>query len=469
MPQIIDHAQPALEFLPHDLNLTIWRGVRFLLPFWLRTQLAIADIQCENVETLARAYQDFQQGKSRLLIAFRHPSTTDPFTMAHLVWKELPKVARRAGIPLKAPIHSHFLYDRGVALWAGNIVNWLFPRIGGSSIFRGKADREGLKAARQLLTDSWIPLSIAPEGATNDHSELVSPLEPGVAQLGFWAQDDLIKNQRPEWVQIVPISLRYEYIHPPWDAIERLLGELEADFNLSVSPPTLGLLADPRLDALYGRLLTVGSHFLELVEAFYQRNYGIVFPAEMDSDAEVTPQTTNQILINRLKQGIDQVLQVSENFFGLKPNGDYIDRCRRLEQAAWARIFIDDLEQLSPVERGLADWQALEASLRLAHMQLAERLICLTDDYILTKPSSDRFAEVVLILWRISVWLKGESPHKPPNLGLKRAKITVCEPIPLQDYWAQYKIDRRSARKTVQVVTQTLKERFEAVIQSESA
>ena len=462
MPQIIDRAQPALHFAPHDLNWMVCRGVRFLLPFWLRTQLAIADIQSENVETLAQHYQDFQQGKSRILIAFRHPTTIDPFTMGHLVWKQLPKVARQSGIKLKAPVHSHFLYDRGVALWAGNIVNWLFPKVGGSSIFRGKPDREGLKAARKLLTQSTVPLSIAPEGATNDHSELVAPLEPGVAQLSFWAQEDLIKANRSESVYIIPVSLRYEYIHPPWRQLEDLLGQLEVDVKLSPSSNPAGLLSDPEADVLYGRLLRVGTTFLDQVEASYSERYGHQF-APMDHAG-----SDNQVLLARLHRGLDQVLQVSEEFFDVKPRGSFNDRCRKLEQAAWDCIFIDDIETLSPLERGLADWRSAEASLRLAHMRLAERLIGLTDDYILEKPSADRFAEVILILWRISAWLKGESPHKPPSLGLKRAKIVVCDPIAIQDYWAQYKCDRRSARKTVQAVTQLLTERYEAVIQSKS-
>lgn len=464
MPQIIDRAQPALHFVPHDLKWNVFRAVRFLLPFWLRTKLSIAQIQTENVETLAQHYQDFQQGQSRILIAFRHPSTLDPFTMAHLVWKELPKVARQSGIQLKAPVHSHFLYDRGVALWAGNIVNWLFPKLGGSSIFRGKPDREGLKAARQLLTQSRVPLAIAPEGATNDHSELVAPLEPGVAQLAFWAQGDLIKANRPEWVHIIPVSLRYEYLQPPWSQLEDLLGQLESDLNLETSFEPTGQLADARADKLYGRLLRIGTKCLDQVEDFYTKSYGRRF--EPIEGTETDPD--NRKILMRLHRVLDQVLQVSEDFFSVKPQGSFNDRCRKLEQAAWDCIFIEGIEKLSPIERGFADWRSAEASLRLAHMRLAERLLGLTDDYILAKPSADRFAEVILILWRISAWLKGKSPHKPPKLGLKRARIVVCEPIAIQDYWAQYQCDRRSAKKTVLEVTQMLQGRFESVIQSET-
>ena len=456
MPPIIDRAQPALHFLPHDLNLTVCRGVKFLLPFWLRTQLSIGEVKTENLEILAKHYQDFQQGKSRILIAFRHPSTADPFTMSNLIWRLLPKAAKESGYPLKEPVRSHFLYDRGVALWAGEIVNWLFPKVGGSSIFRGKPDREGLKAARKILTDGDYPLAIAPEGATNDLSELVGPLEPGLAQLGFWAQDDLIKANRPEKVQIIPLSIKYEYMDPPWKEIEGILDGLEADVNLSEPAQPAGVLTDPGLDLLYGRLLRVGAAFLDVVEAFYSKGYGKTFDVKIDESL-----TPNQQLWQRLSHTLDQILQVSEEFFDMKPKGDFCDRCRKLEQAAWNCIFIENLDSLNSVERGLADWLASEASLRLSHMRLAERVICLGEDYIARKPSADRFAEVLLLVWRISAWLKGESPHKPPSLGLKRTRIVVGEAIPLEGYWNQYKQDRRSARKTVQEVTDVIQQKLD--------
>jgi len=38
---------------------------------------------------------------------------------------------------------------------------------------------------RDLFANGKLPMTVAPEGATNGHSEIVSPLERGVAQLGF--------------------------------------------------------------------------------------------------------------------------------------------------------------------------------------------------------------------------------------------------------------------------------------------
>jgi 1-acyl-sn-glycerol-3-phosphate acyltransferase len=463
LPPILEQAQPALGFIPPSLSPWTLGGIKTILPLWLKHKLAIATIEPQNVERLAQLYQEFQQGKVRLLLAFRHPSTSDPFTMAYLVWNVLPKIARQHGIRLKPPFHSHFLYDRGIPLWAGGFVSWLFPRLGGSSILRGKADREGLRSARDLLVNGRFPLAVAPEGATNDHSELMNPLEPGVAQLGFWCAEDLAKAGRQETVWIVPISLKYSYLTPPWAKLDQLLDQLELDAGISPQADLkpMGLLTDPALDLRYARLLRIGEACLTQVEGFYRQSYHQPIPEELPmSDGAAR----NQQLLKRLHNNLDRVLQVAEDFFGITPRGSFMDRCRKLEQSAWDRMYRDDLDQLTPLQRGLANWNAAEASLRLGHMRLAERLTCITSDYILSKPSGDRFAEVILILWRISTWIKGESPHSPPHLGKCRAEITVGEAISVSDRMADYTQDRRRARQAVQELTQTLQTHLEAML-----
>lgn len=73
-------------------------------------------------------------------------------------------------------------------------------------------------------------------------------------------------------------------------------------------------------------------------------------------------------MANRLQVVLDRSLRAAEQFFGLESEGNIIDRCRRLEAASWDDIYrkdLPDLQTLSPLERGLADWIAEEASLRV--------------------------------------------------------------------------------------------------------
>ncbi len=431
----------------------------------MRYKLSIASIHTENGETLVDLYQQFQAGKIRMLLAFRHPGTSDPFVMAHLLWYAVPQAAKRIGVKFKEPVRSYFMYDRGIPLWAGEFVSWLFPRLGGTSIFRGKADRKGLRAARDLLTNGPIPLSVAPEGGTNEHSEMVAPLEPGVAQLGFWCVDDLQKANRPESVYIVPIGIQYSYINLAWSRLEDLLSEMEISAGVSpdVVVPT-GLIPAPQADALYGRLLRLSDCVLDVMEQFYSRYYHRTFPEIDPIEPEAKGCQRNQYLSARLKSRLEIALQVAEEYFGQQPKGSLSDRCRQLEQAGWNRIHRDDVDQLSPLEQGLADWLAEEASMQLSHMRVVERLSSITGHYILQKPTVDRFAEVLLIVWKIIENLKGGDPHTPPDLGLKSLRITVDQPLSVSERWPIYKKDRRHARQAIDELTQEIQDSLKGMI-----
>ncbi len=466
MPQFVSRAQPPLAFIPQSLTPWVIETVRFLLPLWMPWKLSITAVEAENLEVLVKLYQEFQAGDTRFLLAFRHPSTKDPFAMSNMLWRLVPKEASKSGIRFKMPTYSHFIYDRGIPLWAGQFVTWLFPRLGGTPILRGKADRMGLRAARDLFANSPYPIAVAPEGGTNEHSEIVSPLEPGVAQLGFWCIEDLLKAGRSEKVVIVPLNINYRYVSAPWTAIKKLLSELEVKVGLSSTPPAPGLLADQDADALYGRVLQLGECLLDKMDHFYSKYYHLSRPPELEpTDAQGSNRNTQ--LAVRLQQQLDIALQVAEAHFGLSAKGDVIDRCRRLEQASFDRIYRQDLDQLTPLERGMADWVAQEASLKIKHMRMVERLTMVSGTYILEKPSGDRFAEIVLILWKIVAFTEGVDPHSPPSLGPKALKMTISDPISVSERWPTYKADRRSAKKAVDELTQSIQTALEEMTAKE--
>jgi hypothetical protein len=449
---IIDRIQPPLEHIPPQFNPLALKAVQLILPFWLRTQCKISQIYTHNTLTLTQLYHQFQQRQIRLILAFRHPSTYDPYSMAHLLWSAVPKTAKQHKIPLKAPVHTHFMYDRGIPIWGGKFVGNLFSQLGGTSIQRGKLDREGLKCARSLLLDGRFPLTLAPEGGVNDHSELMSPLEPGVAQLGFWCVEDLQKANRCEKVVILPIGIRYSFPQPPWEQLDRLLNELEQDLSL---PPLSNLSSEDITQARYTRLLRIGESLLSLMESFYSQFYDIKFEELPDLG------DPNQNLSQRLNRLLENALQVSENYFKMKPKGTFLDRCRRLEQAGWERIYRSDIESLSPVESGLGNWVAEEASLRMGHMRMVERVCAVTGKYVREKPTAERFAETLLILWKVIVWIKTGKVDARPNLGLLETTLTVGEPLWVNDRWADYQENRRQA---VSSLTQDLQVALEKLM-----
>jgi len=458
VPSSIQQVQPPLEFIPPKLSLPVVRSFQTLLPLVMRLQTNIRQVEAHNLEQLVDLLKQFQEGKIRLMLAFRHPTTVDPLALAYLLTRLVPKTAKALGVKLKQPLHSHFMYDRGIPLWAGSYTEWVFSHLGGTPIQRGKVDRAGLRSARALFVDGHYPLTAAPEGATNGHNEIVSPLEPGVSQLAFWCVEDLLKAGRSEKVLILPIGMRYTYIDPPWPAIAALLTDLELDTGLIAAPDINNHSLDET--TLYQRLFRLGEHLLSTMEDFYTRFYHQVLPAPSDLIRGGNPNAAFSARLNTL---LDVALKVAEDYFDLNSKGSVIDRCRRLEQAAWDQIYRDDLNlnHLSPMERGLADRVAEEADLRIWHMRLVESFVAVTGNYVQQKPSAERFAETSLLIWDTVAQIKGASPAGRPRLGTQRAVITVGEPISISDRWPDYSSGRRNAKQAITDLTADLQTAME--------
>ncbi|MEL6927663.1 MAG: 1-acyl-sn-glycerol-3-phosphate acyltransferase [Cyanobacteria bacterium J06600_6] len=444
-----------MEFIPPAYSSPIWQLAKGIIPYWLRYNHNVVRVEVDNSEKLIELYYQFQQDKMRFMMAFRHPTVIDPPCIAQLLWNQLPNLAQQQGVTLKSPVHTHFIYDRGIPLWAGDKVGWGISKLGGTPIRRGAVDRVGLRSIRDLFVNGQFPMAAAPEGATNGHNEIVSPIEPGIAQFGFWCQDDLIKAGRSEDVAIVPLGVRYLYQIAPWSYLEKLLTELEVDSGLqATSNLSMGLIdgqdpSDSQEAELYQRLIALSEHLLSLMEDFYRKFY----QQQLETEGADLP--------TRLQALLNAALNVAEQSLGVKPNGNISDRCRRVEQAGWNRIYredISELEDLAPAVRGLANLVASEAELRLWHMRLVETFVSVTGHYVAEKPSVERFADTILLLWKMVARLKGESNAKTPYLGKKWAKISVMPPFLIADYWSKYQSNRR---QTVADLTQDLQHSLE--------
>lgn len=463
MTSTLRHAQPPLEFLPPQFDPKVMWLARTLLPGWMRWKSSVKTLNIQGTERLVELFQQFQAGDARFLIAFRHPSPDDAYCLMNLIWHELPKVARRSGQSFSHRPHVHFIYDRGIPLWAGHWLGWFYSRLGGTSIQRGKVDRQGLKSARQLFANGQFPMAAAPEGANNGHTEIVSPFEPGIAQFGFWCVEDLLKANRTEKVFIVPLGIQYFYPEAPWRTLAQLLADMERE--VGITPLSVSSLPNEPAaiaQSLYPRLRQLGYRLLAAMEAYYADFFKISFEnKEADS-----VQAANDLAV-RLNRLLDAALHTAESFFHLVPKGSVIDRCRKIEQAGWDWIFREDLRaenNLSAVERGLADRIAEEADLRMWHMRLVESFVAVTGNYVSEKPTVERFAETLLLLRDTVVRIKGENPFPRPSLGEQMAYLSVGKPLLVSDRWLGYKANRRQA---VAELTADLQAAVEALITQE--
>jgi hypothetical protein len=344
------------------------------------------------------------------------------------------------------------MYDRGMPLWAGRWLGWFFASMGGIPVRRGRRlDLKALKAVRHYLVNGPFPVTIAPEGATNGHGEVISPLEPGTAQVAFWAVEDLHQAQRLEEVLVVPVGLQYFYPRPDWAALDRLLGRLEQDCGLAA---LTGENPGQRSPQAYGqRLLTLGHHLLTQMEGFYQRLYGPLPAADQGGD--------------RLQTLLHHALLVGEEYFKLPSTGSLETRCRRLEEAGWTHIYRENLSephQACPVDQGLANWMAEAAALQVRPMRLVESFVAVTNSYVEGQPSFERLAETSLILFDLVERVKGTRVPRRPQLGRRQAVISLAAPINVSQRWSTYQPSRQAAKVAVDQLTQDLQAALEGLI-----
>ena len=197
------------------------------------------------------------------------------------------------------------------------------------------------------------------------------------------------------------------------------------------------------------------------MEQFYRCFYHCHLP----SSQEATSLEEN--LTVRLHGLLDVSLQTGESFFGLKKKGTTIERCRRLEEAGWNYIYRQDkkeLEELSPLKRGLADWIAAEAELSMLHMRLAESFVAVTGSYVKEKPSFARFAETTLILFDAIARIKGTKNPRRPRMGWRKSTVTIGKAINISDRYSTYQKKRQGAKQAVAQLTQDLQTALEEMI-----
>ncbi|MEL6604468.1 MAG: 1-acyl-sn-glycerol-3-phosphate acyltransferase [Cyanobacteria bacterium J06614_10] len=477
MPLPTRSAHPPLPFIPTAYSPWVMRVVHSVLPVLLRVRVrpwlpaGIHRIEVENVDRLVDLYAQLEVGEARFLMAVRHVEVDDPLTGLYLCSRAVARAARARGIQLQQPVHTHFVYERGMTLWAGKALGWLLSRIGGVPVRRGRRpDWVGLKAARKLMLSGNMPMVIAPEGATNGHSERLGPLEPGVAQLGFWCAEDLQQAGRSEAVFVIPIGIQYFYESAHWSRLAKLLAKLERDSGLG---PPQASAPTPDKDC-YLRILRLAAHLLVVMETFYARCYHQTFEkgekedtgAQILSGEPLTDETLPAFSA-RLSQLLDRALGVAEQFFGLPSKGTLAERCRRIEEASWQMIYredVDDLASLSLLERGLADWAAQEASLREFHMRLVESFVAVDGEYLREKPSFERCAEMALLMSDlVARFASGRRPGRP-RLGKRWVRMTVQSPISVTARLADYQQSRRAGRAAVAALTEDIRVALEETI-----
>jgi 1-acyl-sn-glycerol-3-phosphate acyltransferase len=158
---------------------------------WVLCARGVVSVECpaDDLERL-RAL-----GNERVVLTPNHPTRLDPLVLFHLSGL----VGQR----------FHFAANRESFDYAWGLWGWLIGRLGAYSIVRGGADLPALKLTRRLLARPAARLVLFPEGEVYSRFEEPLPFHPGVAQVAFWAQEDLVARGHSEAVYLLPVALRY--------------------------------------------------------------------------------------------------------------------------------------------------------------------------------------------------------------------------------------------------------------------
>lgn len=447
-----EHRPPAgatrrRELPEPKVSLRVLAALRALAGPYGRMGLKLDGIEFRHADRLLKALADFREGRSRLIIAFRHPYGDEPQVLSLALSSALAKEARRLGAPDPGQVHVRFVHGYEVPMWSGPLVRWILPRFGAMPVYHARLDHASMERIRSVLRDDTYPLALAPEGQSSYRSETVPRLERGTARLAFWCAGELRKLGRRERVEILPISVNCRFRESDIGALERLVSLVEADCGLvdrpSAAAPGAGEGLENRKRALAERLVVLDERLVSMAEFFYFGAMHRPGPASADRDARL-----KALMLEALKRG--------ESAMGLKAQGDLIERVYRIRQEGWDRIYPEeDASGYPPLGKRLADRKAGEAWYAMRHMEFVDLCYYLDSAYLRTAdgpapsqgsgPSFGRIVEAAYSAADLASRLSGGDITGRPNALRRSVVLTVGSPIELGSRYDEYVKDKKGA------------------------
>jgi 1-acyl-sn-glycerol-3-phosphate acyltransferase len=352
----------------------------------------------------------------RALLCPNHPTETDPivlFWLSRLYRQPFNYLATRE--TLEGP--------------RGRLLN----QLGVYSVIRGFPDRESLRMTRRLLAEQDRKVVIFPEGNIYELNDQLLAFQTGVAQMGFWALDDLQKAGRPLSLPLVPIALKYCCLGDPAPAIEQGLRALERALGL---PPVPAL-------GRYQRLRRAGGEVLARLE----REEGLDADPAGDLDPRIA--AVRQRVLERVAQAMDAELDPTA-----PPATRLHDLFNTLK--GWVGVLPDDAGDYE--ERRYRHRLEIAAPL-FTELHRLQNFIAVTGNYVAAQPTAERFLEVLGCLqWEVF----GKVRHRAPL----SARLRIAPPIPLELRYQEY---RENKRAVVAAVTREMQQAVWSMLQEMTA
>jgi len=417
-------AFPDIKVNEPKISIFVIFLVRLLARLYLFLFLGVARIVLRGESHLFEAFKRALSGKSRCIIAFRHPNGGEPQLLSWFFLFKLRKIASRAGVKFARWPHAVFVYGYEVVRWGGWVARFIMPNMGAMPIHHAKMDSKGMARIFAAIANGPYPVALAPEGQVSYTADAVPRLEPGVIRIGFQAAKQIEAKGLDCPLEILPISVHFRFGSWGNFTLELLLKKIEKICGFSGAARKKMLFTE--------RVKQCRDHILNVIEKRYQ----------ITSDS-----AASEPFEERLNRVINIALETSERMLGEKGEGDFFARMYRVRQICWDRIFlpgIEDLEGMSEVERSSADLKAGEAWYIARHMELVDfswyfRVPLPTEEMVIHKK-----VEYVQNLWDFASRIMGGAFKDRVNILPRKVIIHSAPVINLTERLPAYSKDKKA-------------------------
>ena len=433
--------------------------IRFLARPYLFFFIGWAKIILRGEQHLFDSFKRALSGKSRCIIAFRHPYGPEPQILSWFFLYKLKKYAAGSGIRFAHNPHALFVYGYEVLRWGGRAARFIMPKIGALPVHHSKMDNHGMARINKAIMDGPYPVALAPEGQVSYSAHSLPRLENGVVRLGFNAAEKLnakfaeagtastgadgaaaaaiSAGEEIPTVEILPVSIKFHYNKGSWKAMNKLIVKLEKLCGL-YSRGT-----DKSPSGFKDRLTAIREYILKLNEDVY----GItVSNSHVSGDSAASAE--NLTFNERLDLVMEKALESAERIMGLKNEGDFFFRIYRLRQVCWDRIYIPELDSFNDMtilEHNIMDINAGEAWYASRHQELVDFCWYFRVSVPEIDAGIDINAEYVQNLWDFASRSMGGAISDRKVIFPSRIIIHSSAPINLSNSLPSYHQDKKTA------------------------
>lgn len=431
----------------------------------VRTMMKVYRIDLENPERAVEQYAGALAGKSRFLIAFRHPGDDDP-QIVYLAFNSLINPwLKKAGLP--AHLGAIFLAGSEIPLWGGPLVALVLRKAGTIPVSHGTLSKSTMDAIMATLTDTPTPIALAPEGQVTYYSHVVPDFDQGTAQIAMWAQgrldDRFRKGQAPAaQVNVLPVGVVYGFPKETWRRLDRFVRDAERMAGLERALPRELRKAARRKggespESREAKALL--EHFRERIKILWERiaSEGIEYYRRAYQYQGDEPGASTE---DRMRALCGFAMERAEAYYGYQGKGSLRERVMFLRTHSMALAFAPKPrgKKATWLERRLAERGAGDAYWLHRHQEIVDLSWYLTENTVTGFATFDRAVESAQNLLDLAQRFVGGNFGTRRKYFKKAVSLRFGQPIAVSESL------QKGRREAISDISDRLRKGFEELL-----